>query len=189
MDMMIFTLFWVFGWVILLLVAWHLKSSRRERRLELQHKERMMAMEKGIPLPELPAQDEEPARGRPLLAEVVAAIRINPRWPLGLGALFVMFGIGLSAALALSQERRALPGLVLRPDPGVLRPRTDAPLRADAADRAALTTLWRMSPSSRNTSRPATRSCFARSWSGTRLGSSGSWPGCSVPSRTGTRRK
>ena len=27
MDMMIFTLFWVFGWVILLLVAWHLKSS------------------------------------------------------------------------------------------------------------------------------------------------------------------
>jgi len=104
MDMMIFTLFWVFGWVILLLVAWHLRSSRRERRGERQHKERMMAMEKGIPLPELPAQDEEPVRGRPLLAEVVAAIRINPRWPLGLGALFVMFGIGLSAALALSQE-------------------------------------------------------------------------------------
>ena len=104
MDMMIFTLFWVFGWVILLLVAWHLRSSRRERRVERQHKERMMAMEKGIPLPELPAQDEESVRGRPLLAEVVAAIRINPRWPLGLGALFVMFGIGLSAALALSQE-------------------------------------------------------------------------------------
>ena len=104
MDPLMFSLFWVFGWVILLLVAWHLRSSRRERRVERQHKERMMAMEKGIPLPELPAQDEEPVRGRPLLAEVVAAIRINPRWPLGLGALFVMFGIGLSAALALSQE-------------------------------------------------------------------------------------
>jgi Domain of unknown function (DUF6249) len=103
MDMMIFTLFWVFGWVILLLVAWHLRSSRRERQLEQQHKERMMAMEKGIPLPELPAEDDAPAR-RPLLAEIVAAIRINPRWPLGLGAVFVMFGIGLSAALALSQE-------------------------------------------------------------------------------------
>jgi hypothetical protein len=103
MDMMIFTLFWVFGWVILLLVAWHMKSSRRERRLEQQHKERMMAMEKGIPLPELPAEDDAPGR-RPLLAEVVGSIRVNPRWPLGLGALFVMFGIGLSAALALSQE-------------------------------------------------------------------------------------
>ena len=102
MDMMIFTLFWVFGWVILLLVAWHMRSSRRERRLELQHKERMMAMEKGIPLPELPADD---APSRPgLVADVIGSIRINPRWPLGLGALFVMFGIGLSAALALSQE-------------------------------------------------------------------------------------
>ena len=102
MDMMIFTLFWVFGWVILLLVAWHMRSSRRQRRLELQHKERMMAMEKGIPLPELPA-DEQPSRPG-LVADVIGSIRINPRWPLGLGALFVMFGIGLAAALALSQE-------------------------------------------------------------------------------------
>ena len=103
MDPLMFSLFWVFGWVILLLVAWQLRSSRRERKVERQHKERMMAMEKGIPLPELPAEDDAPAR-RPLLAEIVAAIRINPRWPLGLGAVFVMFGIGLSAALALSQE-------------------------------------------------------------------------------------
>lgn len=101
MDPLMFSLFWVFGWVILLLVAWHLRVSRRERKIERQHKERMMAMEKGIPLPELPA-DEEPRRG--LVAEVVGSIRINPRWPLGLGALFVMFGTGLSAALALSQE-------------------------------------------------------------------------------------
>jgi len=103
MDMMIFTLFWVFGWVILLLVAWHMRSSRRQRQLELQHKERMMAMEKGIPLPELPAE-EDSGRRSGLVAEIVGAIRINPRWPLGLGALFVMLGIGISAALALSQE-------------------------------------------------------------------------------------
>jgi len=61
MDPLMFSLFWVFGWVILLLVAWQLRSSRRERKVERQHKERMMAMEKGIPLPELPA-DEEPDR-------------------------------------------------------------------------------------------------------------------------------
>jgi hypothetical protein len=100
MDPFTFSLFWVFGWVILLLVAWQLRASRRERKVERQHKERIMAMEKGIPLPELPA-DEEPGR-RSILAEVVGAIRINPRWPLG--SLFVMLGIGISAALALSQE-------------------------------------------------------------------------------------
>jgi len=102
MDPLMFSLFWVFGWVILLLVAWHLRASRRERRQERLHKERMVAMEKGIPLPELPA-DDEPGR-RPLVAELVGSIRINPRWPLGIGALFVMLGIGISAALALSQE-------------------------------------------------------------------------------------
>ena len=57
MDPLIFSLIWVFGWVILLLLAWHLRAARRQRRLELQHKERMMAMEKGIPLPELPAEE------------------------------------------------------------------------------------------------------------------------------------
>jgi hypothetical protein len=102
MDPLMFSLFWVFGWVILLLVAWHLRASRRERRQERLHKERMVAMEKGIPLPELPA-DDEPSR-RPLVTELVGSIRINPRWPLGIGALFVMLGIGISAALALSHE-------------------------------------------------------------------------------------
>lgn len=102
MDPLVLSLVWVFGWVILLLVAWHLRNSLRDRRLERQHKERMMAMDKGIPLPELPAEAEI---GRSALFEqVVGAIRINPRWPLGLGALFVMLGIGISTALALSQE-------------------------------------------------------------------------------------
>jgi uncharacterized protein DUF6249 len=110
MDPLMFSLFWVFGWVILLLVAWHLRASRRERRQERLHKERMAAMEKGIPLPELPA-DEEPGR-RPLLLELVGSIRINPRWPLGIGAVFVMLGIGISAALALSHETEWPVGLI-----------------------------------------------------------------------------
>jgi hypothetical protein len=102
MNPLMFSLFWVFGWVILLLVAWHLKAARRERRIERVHKERLMAMEKGIPLPELP-EYEEPNR-RPLLEEAIGSIRINPRWPLGIGALSIMAGIGVSLALRLSQE-------------------------------------------------------------------------------------
>jgi uncharacterized membrane protein YfcA len=102
MDPLMFSLFWVFGWVILLLFAWFVRSGRRQQRLELAHKERMMAMEKGIPLPELP-DNEDPAR-RPLVAEAFGQIRLNPRWPLGVGALSIMLGIGTSLALWLSQE-------------------------------------------------------------------------------------
>ncbi len=103
MDGLVFTLFWVFGWVLLLILIWHLKGRRREKRMEMIHKERMMAMEKGIPLPELPDFAEPSARST--VAEAVGAIRINPRWPLGLGALFVMVGAGTSPALWLMADR------------------------------------------------------------------------------------
>jgi hypothetical protein len=101
MDGLVFTLFWVFGWVLLLILIWHLKGRRRERRMEMIHKERMMAMEKGIPLPELP-DFAEPARST--VAEAAGWIRINPRWPLGLGAVFIMVGAGTSLALWLITE-------------------------------------------------------------------------------------
>jgi ABC-type Co2+ transport system permease subunit len=90
MDGLLFTLFWVFGWVLLLILIWHLKGLRLQKRMELVHKERMIAMEKGIPLPEL--------------TEALASVRINPRWPLGTGALAVMLGAGLSLALWLSED-------------------------------------------------------------------------------------
>jgi len=103
MDGLVFTLVWVFGWVLLLILIWHLKGRRRERRMEMIHKERMMAMEKGIPLPELPDFAEPPVRSA--IAEAVGPIRINPRWPLGLGAVFVMVGAGISLALWLTTEQ------------------------------------------------------------------------------------
>ncbi len=103
MDGLLFTLFWVFGWVLLLILIWHLKGRRREKRMEMIHKERMMAMEKGIPLPELP--DIAEPSGRSTVAEAVGAFRINPRWPLGLGAVFVMVGAGTSLALWLVPDR------------------------------------------------------------------------------------
>jgi hypothetical protein len=97
-----FSAVWVFGWVILLLAAWHLRGVRRQKRLELIHRERMMAMEKGIPLPELPDYDERSGPGP--LTRAVGSLRLNPRWPLGLGSLSIMLGIGTSIALALSAE-------------------------------------------------------------------------------------
>jgi hypothetical protein len=103
MDPLLYSVIWVFGWVLLLILIWHLKGRRRERRLDMIHKERMMAMEKGIPLPEMP-EFAEPS-GRSTLAETIGAIRINPRWPLGLGAVLAMLGAGISVALWLTPEQ------------------------------------------------------------------------------------
>jgi len=103
MDPLLYAVVWVFGWVLLLILIWHLRGRRRERRLEMIHKERMMAMEKGIPLPEMPEFTE--ASVRSTVADAVGGIRINPRWPLGLGAVCAMLGAGVSLALWLSPER------------------------------------------------------------------------------------
>lgn len=102
MDPLLFSLFWVFGWAVLLVVVWHLRTSRRQKRLELIHKERIVAMEKGIPLPELP--DYAESSKEPLLANAVASLRLNPRWPLGVGAICIMVGAGTAWALSLSGD-------------------------------------------------------------------------------------
>ena len=62
--------------VILLLVAWHSRASRRERRQERLHKETMAAMEKGIPLPGLPA-----GRGTRPASAALGARRLDPHQP------------------------------------------------------------------------------------------------------------
>jgi len=87
------------SWAVILLVAWHLQGKRRQRKEEWIHQERMKAMEKGIPLPELPAMEENGARKMGTWNGA-----INPRWPLGAAALLITGGIGTSLALYLSGE-------------------------------------------------------------------------------------
>ncbi|HSC25690.1 MAG TPA: DUF6249 domain-containing protein [Vicinamibacterales bacterium] len=90
---------WVFGFVIVLLVAWHLRQRRQIERLNMIHAERMKAMEKGIPLPELVTPDDDGGSG---FGVSLRAAAWNPRWPLGVGALLVMGGLGTSVAFRLS---------------------------------------------------------------------------------------
>jgi hypothetical protein len=95
---------WVFGFVAVFIVIWHLRNKRRLEKLRMIHEERMKAMEKGIPLPEFPEfADEESGRkiGR-VLAGHIEGKPWNPKWPLGLGALLIMGGIGTSVAMKLS---------------------------------------------------------------------------------------
>ncbi len=108
----IFALANAFGWTVVIIVIWQLKTRAKDREAERKHKERMMAMEKGVPLPELP---DEPARGS-TLGDAWSQFSLNPKWPLGAGAVFVMLGIGVSLALLFSGEqldnRKASFGLI-----------------------------------------------------------------------------
>ncbi len=95
---------WVFGFAAVLLIAWHLRSKRQLEKLKIIHEERMKAMEKGIPLPEFPElrEDESSAIIGKALASNMQARLWNPRWPLGVGVLLIMGGLGTSVAMMLS---------------------------------------------------------------------------------------
>ena len=83
-------------------LVWRHQNMQRYRiRLEMIQKERLVAMEKGIPMPELPEYDEG---GRPSLDALAERLRVHPRWPLGAGALLVVGGIGVTIALRLSGD-------------------------------------------------------------------------------------
>jgi hypothetical protein len=100
-DPLTYKLLWVFGWAVFFLFSWSLRGLRRERELGRIHAERMAGIEKGIPLPELPAYDD--AAEQSALAAARRAL-LNPRWPLGVGAIGILGGLGVCLAFALSGE-------------------------------------------------------------------------------------
>ena len=68
----------------------YLKFRERQRRLDIIHQERLTAMDKGIPLPELPID--------PLRLEKPP----DPHVPLILGIILLAFGAGTMLALAVA---------------------------------------------------------------------------------------
>jgi hypothetical protein len=72
-----------------LLGYYYLKLQERRRRLEILHAERLAAMDKGIPLPELPLEIPA-ARPGP-----------DPQVELILGIMLTAFGLGTTVALLL----------------------------------------------------------------------------------------
>ena len=99
----------------------YFRHAAQQRRLEIVHQERLVAMEKGIPLPELPLDPPRvprpPDPRAPLIhgivwsalgfGAVVALLLIGPMtptmWPLPLPLVFL--GIGLILYYALASER------------------------------------------------------------------------------------
>jgi len=70
----------------------YLKYRERLRRLEIIHQERLAAMDKGIPLPELPIDPP------------VVEKRPDPHVPLILGIVLLAFGAGSMIALRLVSD-------------------------------------------------------------------------------------
>ena len=77
----------------------YMRYSSRQKRMEIIHQERMAAMEKGIPLPELPMELREPER-RPPDPFVLPILGIV-LFTLAIGTMIVLFLLrpGVSTAL------------------------------------------------------------------------------------------
>lgn len=89
----VWPLLWIFGWGGFFWLFVYLRNRANQRRLEMIHQERMVAMEKGIPLPELPDLNPRPQKE-------LGARKRNA--PLAAGIVFASLGVGSMIALQLS---------------------------------------------------------------------------------------
>ena len=79
----------------------YLKLRKRHLEREMLHRERLLAMEKGIPLPEFPTLAEEPSGS--LLDYLSGSIAI-PKLALGCGLILIFGGAGIVAAFIIAPD-------------------------------------------------------------------------------------
>jgi hypothetical protein len=97
---------WIFGWAAFVLAIIYMTHRKRQKTLDLIHKERLAAIEKGIPISEWPDYDiNGKGSGR---SSLFAPEESNPRGALGAGAILIMIGVGISAAFYLWRGMRIL---------------------------------------------------------------------------------
>jgi hypothetical protein len=105
---------WILGLGALGVWREHLRRRHQERLREMVHRERMLALERQVPLPELlDLQDRTPAP-----EPGVELLGWRPRRPaLGCGILALVLGGGIAASFGLSdlEELRAIWSLGLIP--------------------------------------------------------------------------
>ena len=100
----VFGLVWIFGWV----VVWYLRRRAAERRSlalrELVHRERMAALERGVPLPEIPAEEEMTPAWLTPEAERMRALWLS-RLALIAGCVSLFGGLGVCAGFYWAPDR------------------------------------------------------------------------------------
>ena len=92
---------WAFGWALIFYLFHREKTKRRLHVFDLIHKERMQAIEKGLPYPELPPyaiEDEESDPHRHWKP-------VSPRRVAGFGVVIILGGAGALTALLISQDK------------------------------------------------------------------------------------
>lgn len=92
---------WAFGWALIFYLFHREKTKRRLHVFDLIHKERMQAIEKGLPYPELPpyaVEDEEQHGHTP-------SKPVSPRKVAGLALVIILGGAGALTALIISQDK------------------------------------------------------------------------------------
>jgi hypothetical protein len=81
----------------------YLKLRKRHQEREMLHRERLVAMEKGIPLPEFPALAEEPSGS--LLDYASGSMKnVIPKMTLGCGLILVFGGAGMVTAFLVAPD-------------------------------------------------------------------------------------
>lgn len=97
-------LVWIFGWATIWFLRKRAIESRALKLRELLHRERMAAIDKGVPLPEIPSDEEAiPEWMRPEAERLRAAWLQRIALVLGLLALFT--GIGMCGGFYWSPDR------------------------------------------------------------------------------------
>ena len=95
-DSGLWILIWVFGWAIVWYLHYREETKKRLKVFDLIHKERLIAMEKGLPYPELPPYEmDEP--------EPVETESLPWKTVTGVGAAVLLTGFGCVAALLMIQ--------------------------------------------------------------------------------------
>jgi len=97
-------LVWVFGWVTIWYLRKQAVESRAMKLRELLHSERMAAITNGVPLPEIPAEDEATPGWMQPEAERLRAVWLR-RMALVLGLLTLFTGVGMCAGFYWSPDR------------------------------------------------------------------------------------
>jgi hypothetical protein len=81
----------------------YLKLRKRHSEREMLHRERLLAMEKGIPLPEFPTLVEDPS-GSLLDYMSVSMKHVAPKLTLGCGLILSFGGVGVIAAFLIAPD-------------------------------------------------------------------------------------
>ena len=79
----------------------YLKLRKRHLEREMLHRERLLAMEKGIPLPEFPTLAEEPNGS---LLDYLSGSIVIPKLALGCGLILLFGGAGMVAAFVIAPD-------------------------------------------------------------------------------------